>query len=1522
MSEFDFNLVKDPQVFEQNRLPAHSDHVCYANYREISEVGQTSLRTMLNGKWFFHYATSFDSLPNDFEKEVFTVLEWQPIEVPGHLETQGFGHPHYTSSSQPWDGREDVPPGSIPLRVNVIGSYVTFFNRNVEWDNCFICFEGVLSAFVVYLNGHYVGYSTDSFTPAEFDLTPYLRDGQNRLAVRIFKYSSGTHLENHECWSLSGIFRNVYLFTKPPVHLDDIFVHASLEQVSLQPVLTGQAKLTAQGALQLSLSDKRGALVSQCFVSDENGNIDFKLDVSKLDIKPWSAEYPHLYTLVCQILPSRLAEAVKYTNDGANVDPERNLDSILTLDDASCEACCIRIGFRRFELKDGLMCLNGQRIVFYGVNRNEFSAVSGRAVSADEIYQDLLTMKRNNINAVRTSHYPNSSIFYNYCDILGLYVIDETSLDTHASWQNMEGVKVDSRTVPGDRLEWQDAVIARGQAMLERDKNHACVLMWSCGNAAFGGRVLQALSHYFKKADPSRLVHYDSVAVDPNNQQISDIACRTYIEAEHIPRFLKQHIDKPLIASACCLSLGQANGGLAEYAKLFRSLPRFQGGFIQDFKDQAFYIQNKVGNYYYAYGGDFDDYPNDGHYAGTGITFADGAETSKMSEVKFNYQNFEIEPSRKGIKVSNYSLFTDASEFDVAVVLQVNGESQGEYQTIFHLAPGQSKVFPLDLERLDPNVAAGQFKEDTEYLVKVSLLQKEKTNWAEAGFEVAFGQGILYQPKFYVELPTQVKEVKLTPDVADSCMLSEQELQSQALMHANTLAQSQHQALQEASFSESLQQEVKLERKFAVNAPDSIALQQGIDPKSQATMHKESKLAGVTNLNRAVAPQATLAGNHTVAPQATLAGNHTVGVNLSLEQAHSAGESTSLESSHDSEHIMSKLQKANAKKLGSKSINVATSSTLVKTPHKASNAASKMGLNAKHMAVKSNTKADMGSHSSLEVMRAQQNLSGKEQGTAHFAHNGDVSKKPMAMMRDKKAPLLKKQDSLHEATQYDTVNINSQEPSSQINIIEQSLDQAEQSKRKLQAQRESLAERGTKVSHEKHASSAIPVLTQAQTQALAQVIVSARQSAKHGQLSETQDASVQNIIKNIAQEHNHGQVGQLTATTPLADGLASELNTADSTLPLEQMQMASKLAKAQAKPTEEPPSNDLIKDAVASTVLQQRAGMGLSESEQRLTQSLIDARIDTRLINGVERGRPRASMSAPVIRPSELEFLKTGFTYGVNGYNFRVLFSIAAGGLVSYQVDEQEFMKGVLRPNFWRAPTDLERSRNFPFTHAIWKNAGSYAKCVEHHGSMHKDCACIRFKYQLATLPIIAYVTITYSIYTTGQIKVDVDYQKAEGLPDMPEFGVLIPLKNDFELLNFYARGPQPNYPDRKQGYPLGYYEGSSTYEEFELYMRPQECGNHCDTRFFTLMDKEQYHGIMFNCYDKPFNFSALPWSPFMIEEALHPYELSEEVEQTFVKISSQTRGVGGDFNSGQDSSTNWIVPNEDHHLTFVMSGF
>lgn len=713
-TSFDYALLQNPEVFQLHRLPPHSDHQWFKNAAEAA-CGRSSFKKSLNGSWRFHFARTLKNMPRGFEQPDFDVSAWDFIEVPGHFETQGFGRPHYTNKIYPWEGYEKVLPGELPQKRNVVGSYVTFFDKPADWDlrRVFICFAGADSALAVWLNGHFVGYSEDSFTPAYFDLSPYMQEKHNRLCVQVFKYSSGSHLEDQDFWRLSGLFRGVYLYTKPVLHLDDVQISCDLNADFTQAEISCAfqvAEPAAAGSVRAVLSFK-GEEVAAAEADVSAGRVNFSLSSPKL----WSAEKPNLYQLQLQVCAA---------------------------DGSVSEYIEQQVGVRRFEFIDHVMHLNGRRIVFNGVNRHEFAPRSGRTLTEEEIYQDLLLLKRCNINAVRTSHYPNSSCFYDFCDRLGLYVIDETNMETHGTWEIDGKIVYTEQTIPDGHPQWRQAVLARGEAMLERDKNHPCILIWSCGNESFSGLTIFELAEYFRRHDPSRLVHYEGTFRDRRFDNTSDIESQMYTPAEGVEAYIKAHPDKPFIMCEYTHSMGNSNGGMQRYTELSHREPLYQGGFIWDFCDQAMPVKNCLGQEYLGYGGDFGDRQTDYNFSGNGIFFADRRPTPKLAAVKSNYQNFRLEfvgslPELK-LKISNYFLFTDLSEFVLRVSLMLNGRELEPQSMQLQLPPGESAVFdlPLPAVEVDP--------QDT-LTVDVAICDPLTRPWAEAGFVVAEAQQVVHE---------------------------------------------------------------------------------------------------------------------------------------------------------------------------------------------------------------------------------------------------------------------------------------------------------------------------------------------------------------------------------------------------------------------------------------------------------------------------------------------------------------------------------------------------------------------------------------------------------------------------------------------------------------------------------------------------------------------------------------------------------------------------------------------------------
>jgi Beta-galactosidase/beta-glucuronidase len=765
---FDVKKIHDPKFFKENCMAAHSDHVTYKNEAEAVEQN-SSFRLSLDGIWKFHYAKNDAQTIPGFEAEDYNCRPWDDIRVPAHIQMEGYDIPQYANIQYPWDGREDVWRDAVPTDFNPVASYVKYFTlpEGFVKNGLYISFQGVESGFALWLNGSYVGYSEDSFTPSEFDLTPYVKEGENKLALKVFKWTSSSWCEDQDFYRFSGIFRSVYLYTMPKVHVYDLKVQpvvaeslesadlvldmeicgkvetveksaddAKMQNVSAKITLTGSRDDSKEGAAG---SVSENTIFSETISFQPNNTSDtirftdtgaatvhFEQEVNHPNL--WSAEHPELYTLTVELLDES-GDCVEYISQN--------------------------IGFRRFEMKDGIMTLNGKRIVFKGVNRHEFSSKTGRAVSKEEVLQDIITMKQNNINAIRTCHYPDASGIYELCDRYGLYMIAENNLESHGSWDAAShGLVPKDTIVPGDNMDWEPMMLDRVNSCYQRDKNHPAILIWSVGNESYGGKVIFDMSEKFRAVDPHRLVHYEGIFNDRRYEGTSDMESQMYTSVENIKKFLAEHKEKPLICCEYTHAMGNSCGAMHKYTDLTDTEPRYQGGFIWDYIDQSILKKDRYGQEFQAYGGDCGERPTDYNFSGNGICYGGERDASpKMQEVKFNYQNISVAFEEHSFTVVNKNLFADTSEYQCIVILQKNGTVVKKQKMDTNVVPLSSGSYEI------PFV----IPEDAEYAVTVSFVLREDTFWAKAGHEVAFGQKVYKKEvKFAVpEKPLQVVRGKV-----------------------------------------------------------------------------------------------------------------------------------------------------------------------------------------------------------------------------------------------------------------------------------------------------------------------------------------------------------------------------------------------------------------------------------------------------------------------------------------------------------------------------------------------------------------------------------------------------------------------------------------------------------------------------------------------------------------------------------------------------------------------------------------
>ena len=709
---------EDPQVIGRNKEPGHCTLVPYANTRAAlqSERKASKFYKSLNGKWKFNWAGKPSDRPVDFYKPMYDVSKWDEIPVPSNWQMHGYGIPLY--SNIPYPFKKDPPRvmGDPPQQYttykwrNPVGSYRTTFAVPQSWKarQIFVQFAGVDSALYLWINGEKVGYSQGSRTPAIFNLTDYINPGRNVLAAEVYQHCDGSYLEDQDFWRLSGIFRDVYIWSAAELHIRDFFVKTDLDDryrnatMKIEADLVNYSEKAATCGLKATLFDSGKKQIASIAIESielpANGKTRIAPAIRLKNPDKWTAEIPNLYKLVLALTGP----------DGTVI-----------------ETLSHNIGFRKVEIKNGQLLVNGRPIYIKGVNRHEHDPITGHTVSIESMTRDIKLMKQFNINTVRTSHYPDDPRWYDLCDRYGLYIIDEANIESHGMGYGAESLAKDPK--------WRDAHVDRVQRMVERDKNHPCIIIWSMGNEAGDGMNFKAAYDWIKQRDPSRPVHYERALKGPN----TDIYCPMYMGIKGLIRYAESEPTRPLIMCEYAHAMGNSVGNLQDYWDAIEQYPALQGGSIWDWVDQGLRKTDEDGKEFWAYGGDYGDNPNDGNFCCNGLVQPDRRPNPSLYEVKKVYQHISVAPVELpagSVRIRNEYDFTDLDFVDILWELTEDGKiiQKGKLPKL-SLAPGKDKQINIPFEK--PNLQPG-----AEYLLKISFALADDAPWAARGHEVAWEQ--------------------------------------------------------------------------------------------------------------------------------------------------------------------------------------------------------------------------------------------------------------------------------------------------------------------------------------------------------------------------------------------------------------------------------------------------------------------------------------------------------------------------------------------------------------------------------------------------------------------------------------------------------------------------------------------------------------------------------------------------------------------------------------------------------------
>ncbi len=694
---------ENPEIFEINKLPARASFFAYENNRlaSIGDKSQSKNFLSLNGKWKFNWVKTPSQRPVTFWQQNYDASSWHSINVPGNWERQGYGTPHYANIEYVFPANQPF----IPHDYNPVGSYLKSFTLPDNWQEQQITIRlgAVNSAFYIWINGKKVGYSQGSKLPAEFDATPFVKSGVNKIALEVYRWSDGSYLEDQDGWSLSGIERDVYLYSRTKVYITDYHANTTLDDSYQNGIFNGTVSITNETnedvSKEIIVSLKNEFKETKTIAIPANSTVEVKVDKIINNVKSWSAETPYLYPLLIRLDDNQFINK--------------------------------NIGFKRVEIKNTQVLINGQAVYFKGVDRHETDPFTGHVVSKESMERDIRLMKQNNINAVRSAHYPNDPYWLDLCDQYGLYVIDEANIESHP-------LAIDKNTQIGNEMSWLPSHLMRTKRMYYRDRNHPSIYSWSLGNEAGEGEIFRTTYQWLKDQDANRIVQYEPAG----KKDYTDVYCPMYPKPEYLISHGKSDSDKPSIMIEYCHAMGNSVGNLQDYWDIIETYPNLQGGYIWDWVDQSLEYKDEDGNSYLAYGHDYHpDLPTDGNFLNNGLIDPYRNPHPHLSEVKKVYEPVQFSfLGGQTIEVKNKNFFTDLSDKVVHIRVLMDGLVAFEKSNInLNVAPQSS------LELVIPEIPEF-FIPESEYILEICLIQNEETDMIPKGHEIAWDQFALNSP--------------------------------------------------------------------------------------------------------------------------------------------------------------------------------------------------------------------------------------------------------------------------------------------------------------------------------------------------------------------------------------------------------------------------------------------------------------------------------------------------------------------------------------------------------------------------------------------------------------------------------------------------------------------------------------------------------------------------------------------------------------------------------------------------------